>query len=56
MKGWVAITHHNWFDVLARERRRDEVNFWSPSDYYTYRTDIIFLSLHSADLAIVARR
>ncbi len=31
MEGWVAVTHNDWFDVLAREPRREEVNFWSPS-------------------------
>lgn len=37
MDGWIAVTHSDWFDFLARRRHREEVNFWSPSDYYTFR-------------------
>ncbi len=37
MLGYVANTHHDWFDFLARRRTWDEVNFWSPSDYYAFR-------------------
>lgn len=36
MEGWVAVTHNDWFDFLARQPQRDEVNFWSPSDYYAF--------------------
>ncbi len=36
MEGWVAVTHSDWFDFLASERQREEVNFWSPSDYYAF--------------------
>jgi putative restriction endonuclease len=36
MEGWVAVTHSDWFDFLARQTRREEVNFWSPSDYYAF--------------------
>jgi putative restriction endonuclease len=36
MEGWVAVTHSDWFDFLARHSRREEVNFWSPSDYYAF--------------------
>ena len=36
IEGWVAVTHSDWFDLLARESRRQEVNFWSPSDYYAF--------------------
>jgi HNH endonuclease len=36
MEGWVAVTHGDWFDFLAQLRQREEVNFWSPSDYYTF--------------------
>ncbi|MEZ5285552.1 MAG: hypothetical protein R2712_12270 [Vicinamibacterales bacterium] len=34
MKGWIANTHHGWFDFLAQKRVWPEVNFWTPSDYY----------------------
>jgi putative restriction endonuclease len=33
MHGWIAVTHTDWFDFLAQRRHREEVNFWSPSDY-----------------------
>lgn len=36
MEGWVAVTHSDWFDLLARQNTRQEVNFWSPSDYYAF--------------------
>ena len=36
MEGWIAVTHGDWFDFLAQQPRRDEVNFWSPSDYYAF--------------------
>lgn len=36
MQGWIAVTHSDWFDFLARQRHREEVNFWSPSDYYAF--------------------
>ena len=36
MEGWVAVTHSDWFDFLARQSVREEVNFWSPSDYYAF--------------------
>ena len=37
MKGWIANTHHGWFDFLARKPYWPEVNFWTPSDYYAFR-------------------
>ena len=37
LEGWVAVTHQDWFDFLAQRRRWNEVNFWTPSDYYTFR-------------------
>lgn len=36
MHGWIAVTHSDWFDFLARQRHREEVNFWSPSDYHAF--------------------
>lgn len=50
MKGWVANTHSDWFDFLAQQRQWKEVNFWNPSDYYTFRGDpggIFFFRLKS---------
>jgi putative restriction endonuclease len=37
MTGWIANTHHGWFDFLARKRHWPEVNFWTPSDYFAFR-------------------
>ncbi len=37
MEGYVAVTHQDWFDFLARRRQWDEVNFWTPSDHYAFR-------------------
>jgi len=37
MTGYIANTHADWFDFLARRSRWDEVNFWSPSDYFAFR-------------------
>ena len=37
MKGYVANTHHDWFDFLAARTYWEEVNFWNPSDYYAFR-------------------
>lgn len=37
MRGFIANTHHDWFDFLAGEVFWEEVNFWSPSDYYASR-------------------
>jgi putative restriction endonuclease len=37
MTGWVANTHHGWFDFLSKKRFWPEVNFWTPSDYYAFR-------------------
>lgn len=37
MRGWIANTHSDWFNFLAQKRRREEVNFWNPSDYYAFR-------------------
>lgn len=37
MQGWVANTHWDWFDFLRSRRPAwDEVNFWTPSDYYAF--------------------
>jgi len=33
MEGWVAVTHADWFDVLARKQSWEKANFWTPSDH-----------------------
>lgn len=37
MDAFVANTHPDWFDFLATRGRWDEVNFWTPSDFYAFR-------------------
>jgi putative restriction endonuclease len=37
MEGWIAVTHVDWYTFLAQKPYWDEVNFWSPSDYYAFR-------------------
>jgi putative restriction endonuclease len=37
VRGFVANTHYDWFSFLARKRTWDEVNFWNPSDFYSFR-------------------
>lgn len=55
MKGYVANTHHDWFDFLAQKRQWNEVNFWNPSDYYAFRGEpgsLFFFRLKSPRNAI----
>ena len=39
MKGYIANTHDDWFDFLAKKRFWEEVNFWNPSDYCAFRSE-----------------
>ena len=36
MHGYVAVTHHRWFQHLAQRRLWDEVNFWRPSAHHGF--------------------
>lgn len=36
MEGWIAVTHFDWYSFLSQEPYWDEVNFWSPSDFYAF--------------------
>ncbi|MBA3886549.1 MAG: HNH endonuclease, partial [Acidobacteria bacterium] len=36
MEGWIAVTHFDWYGFLSQEPYWDEVNFWSPSDFYAF--------------------
>jgi putative restriction endonuclease len=36
MLGYVAVTHHDWFQNLADRRFWDEVNFWRPSAHHSF--------------------
>lgn len=37
MHGYVAVTHHDWFQHLAQRRFWEEVNFWRPSATHGFR-------------------
>jgi putative restriction endonuclease len=34
--GYVAVTHHRWFEHLGIRRFWDEVNFWRPSAHHSF--------------------
>lgn len=36
MDGYVAVTHHDWFQHLAQGRFWEEVNFWRPSAHHGF--------------------
>lgn len=36
MEGWIGVTHFDWYSFLSQQPYWDEVNFWSPSDYYAF--------------------
>lgn len=36
MDGYVAVTHHDWFQHLAQRRFWEEVNFWRPSPHHGF--------------------
>ena len=36
MHGYVAVTHHRWFQHLAPRRIWEEVNFWRPSAHHGF--------------------
>jgi putative restriction endonuclease len=36
MRGFIANTHHDWFDFLSKKSYWEEVNFWNPSDFYSF--------------------
>ena len=40
MLGYVANTDQHWFELLRQQPPQEEVNFWSPSDFYTFRGQI----------------
>jgi hypothetical protein len=37
MQGWLAPTDIDWFSFLASQPPLEEVNFWTPSSYFTFR-------------------
>lgn len=37
MQGWLAPTDPDWFTFLAAQPPLQEVNFWTPSSYFTFR-------------------
>lgn len=36
--GWIAPTDYGWYEFLSSRTFRDEVNFWTPSSYWTFRS------------------
>jgi putative restriction endonuclease len=36
MRGYVAVTHHRWFEHLAPRLFWEEVNFWRPSAFHSF--------------------
>jgi putative restriction endonuclease len=37
MKGWIAPTDIDWLQFLASQPTLEEVNFWTPSSFFTFR-------------------
>lgn len=37
--GWIAPTDHGWYEFLSTRTFREEVNFWTPSAHWTFRSD-----------------
>ena len=40
MTGTVAITDHGWYEFLRDQPDIDEVNFWTPSSYWSFKGDV----------------
>jgi len=40
MRGTIAITDYNWYKSLLPQKNLDEVNFWTPSSYFSYRGNV----------------
>ncbi|HEU0140134.1 MAG TPA: HNH endonuclease [Bryobacteraceae bacterium] len=37
MEGWIAPTDYDWYSFLRDTSPYEEVNFWTPSDYFGFR-------------------
>lgn len=37
MEGWIAPTDYDWYPFLRDTGPYEEVNFWTPSDYFGFR-------------------
>ncbi|MFH1690468.1 MAG: HNH endonuclease [Candidatus Eisenbacteria bacterium] len=37
--GWIAPTDHGWYEFLSSRPFREEVNFWTPSAYWAFKSD-----------------
>lgn len=37
MEGWIAPTDYDWYSFLRTTGPYEEVNFWTPSDYFGFR-------------------
>jgi putative restriction endonuclease len=40
IEGTVAITDFGWYEFLSRLDNLDEVNFWTPSSYWSFKAEI----------------
>lgn len=39
MEGTIAITDHGWYEFLLSQPKLDEVNFWTPSSYWSFHAN-----------------
>jgi putative restriction endonuclease len=39
MEGTIAITDHGWYEYLLNQLNIDEVNFWTPSSYWSFHAE-----------------
>jgi len=39
MIGWIAPTDYDWFSFLATQPGLEEVNFWTPSTHFAFRSE-----------------
>lgn len=40
MDGTIAITDHGWYEYLLNQPNIDEVNFWTPSSYWSFNAEV----------------
>jgi hypothetical protein len=51
MRAYVAVTDHDWYELLASRPGLDEVNFWQPGGSRPFRTlaagELLLFKLHA---------
>ncbi len=40
MEATVAITDHGWYEYLSNQPNLEEINFWTPSAYWSFRAEV----------------